>query len=398
MHIYKNDKSLTYGFCLLQVGLFCIVAVHSGFFPLLLARSGCDSVMVGQVATVTGIVSLFSQPLLGIFCDRLRANRIIYLIAGICAPVSYLGILRADNFAGILFWSCLFVGIGLGVQFLSDGWIASLNAQGHKIDFGFSRGAGSFSFAIASVVIGLIVDRLGMESLGGLMILFGGTMALFAMLLPPPAPTERTGQKDFMAVLRQLLRNKRYLVLVFCNFMFSFPFAAFMTYFSIFYTEEGASDSLLGIAFFVLSIVEVPVMLCYSRLERRFGVETMLLVAILGHGLKSLCLGFVHGLPLITAALLLQAFGFALSIPATQSMIASCTDPACSSTAQTLCASFGGGLGRITANLFCTWLVSFTSLRNVFIITSLFAFAAALFFFFTIWIPAHLGSPKKEAD
>ena len=42
MHIYKNDKSLTYGFCLLQVGLFCIVAVHLSLIHIFIAEELSD--------------------------------------------------------------------------------------------------------------------------------------------------------------------------------------------------------------------------------------------------------------------------------------------------------------------------------------------------------------------
>lgn len=87
--------------------------------------------------------------------------------------------------------------------------------------------------------------------------------------------------------MRELVKTRPYVLLVLCSFLGNLPSGAFTTYFSVFFSQEGGSASLLGIALFVLAIVEVPVMLNYRRLERRFGVETLLVVSMLGYGLRT---------------------------------------------------------------------------------------------------------------
>lgn len=389
MNVYKTDRSLTAGFGYLQASYFCIMAVHTGFFSLILSRQGFTASMIGQVSIVTSIVSLVAQPLLGMAGDRWRANRLMYFVAALCAPLSYYGILHAANMATVLVCAAVFVGLALGVQPLVDGWIALLNAGGRRVDFAFARGAGSLSFALASVVIGQAVDRFGIGSVIWLLVLFGCSVSLAALLLPGPsvAAKHKTSASGLAAATKALAKNKEYVILLLCTFLYTFPSSAFMTYFAVFFAEEGGSGSTLGLALFVLAVVEVPVMFCYSALERRFGVEVLLIVAMVGYAVKNICLGVAQGLPAIVASLLLQSVGLAISVPATQSIIAARTNPVYSTTAQALCASLGMGLGRIFASFFCTWLVGFSSLRFMFIVTSLFALAAAALFGLTVWLP-----------
>lgn len=386
MHCPQDDRKLNRYFCLLQASIFCMMAIHSGFFSLMLSQQGVSKMELGRIAAVTGAASLVAQPLLGLISDRWRAERLLYAVGAVLAPLAYYNIQHTTRLGLIAFWAALFVGFSLGAQILSTGWIAALNAAGHKLDFGFSRGVGSLSFALGSVVIGQAINRFGMGCLPVLLAVFGLTLAAAAFLLPRPQRARPAQGADapraagFGEAMRELVKTRPYVLLVLCSFLGNLPSGAFTTYFSVFFSQEGGSASLLGIALFVLAIVEVPVMLNYRRLERRFGVETLLVVSMLGYGLKNLCLALAPSLPFIVACLLLQAAGLALAIPASQSMIAKITDTACCATAQCLWSSLGEGLGMIASSLFCSWLVSFSSIRTVFAVTSLFGFAAAALF------------------
>ena len=385
----RSDRAINLYFCLLQGSIFCMVAIHNAFFALLLADRGFTESMIGQVATVTGAASLVLQPLLGMICDRWRINRLLFILGGIIAPISYWSISQTADFLLCLFWASCFIGLSTGTQALTAGWVASLNNFGYKIDFGFSRGIGSLSFALGSIFFGLVVDWFGLGALPVLLACCGVGVAIAAILLPRPEKQTvvHSQNRDLGRALAQLTKNRAYILLVICSFFSSVPAMAFTTFFPVFFMQEGGSGLLLGIAHFVLAIVEVPVMLWYRKIERRFGAELLLAVAMLGYGLKNLVLSFSVGLPMIIAALTLQAIGLALMIPATQSMVAARTDPACAATAQTLATSVSQGLGGIAAGLFCSWLVSFCSLRIVFAITSLFAIGAAVLFALTVWLP-----------
>lgn len=136
-----------------------------------------------------------AQPLLGLISDRWRAERLLYAAGAVLAPLPTT-ISSAPPGWGSSFRAALFVGFSLGAQILGTGWIAALNAAGHRLDFGFSRGVGSLSFALGSVVIGQAINRFGMGCLPVLLAVFGLTLAAAAFLLPRPQHARPAQEPD----------------------------------------------------------------------------------------------------------------------------------------------------------------------------------------------------------
>ena len=132
---------------------------------------------------------------------------------------------------------------------------------------------------------------------------------------------------------------------------------------------------------FVLAVVEVPVMLFYAALEKKIPVRWLVLLSILGYGVKGICVSLAADPGWAIACLVLQIFGLALSVPACQSFIASCT-PAAQTCAVSVC-----GIGMIAANMLGAWLVTVVDLRAVFYVTSYFSFAGALIFLLGVCLP-----------
>lgn len=381
----KKDSRLNGMFSVLQAGIFCIVAVHTGFFYLMLFQRGYTEEMVGQIATIVSITSLVTPAVIGYLCDRFRLNRVLFLLSALAGPWAYAMMQHVESFAAVAFFAVVFAAFCLGVQSIPSGWTTALNASGYQIDYAYTRSFGSLSFAVVSVLLGFLIQRFTMASLPVMLALFCSMVGICACMipLPPKQESEKVEKSNLWAAFSQLLKNRIYVLLLIGCFLLSIPGGAFFTYFSVYFTQLGGSEAALGFAMFVLAVVEVPVMLLYSRLERKFGVKTLVAVAIFGYGLKNLCLSMASSAFTATLCLTLQVFGLALVIPASQSLIAKYTPVACSATAQSLYFSVEA-LGFIAANILCTWLVSFVSLQGVFAITSVFAFAGTLIFLYGI--------------
>lgn len=372
--------------------MFCVMAVQTGYFSLMLSRQGYSESAIGQVATITGCVSLIMPTILGRLCDRRQLQKTLFILAAVIGPLAYAGIQKTNSFAAVVFWAMMFYGFCLGPQSIPSGWVALLNSQGRNIDFGFTRSFGSLSFAVFSVILGVIVEKYTVSSLPAILLLFGVITAVCACLLPKPekqADQEVKKEKadGFGKTMKALLTNKPYLMLLLVTLLFNIPNGSYNTYFSVFFVQMGGTESALGIALFVLAIVEVPVMFFYSKLEKKFGVTWLLALSALGYGLKNLLLSFAPNLVTVVACLTLQVLGLALSVPACQSFVAACTPVKYSSTAQTFQASIQS-LGFVLANLLCSWLVNFVDLRALLRITSYFGFAGALLFVVSVCLPA----------
>ena len=396
MGLQKSDRNVTTFFCLLQTTYFCIVAVNIGFFFLMLSQRGYSEEMIGVVATCTSIASLVMPPVIGQWCDRWRLNRWMYVIAAVVAPVSYFCIEATDNFGMVAFWAVMFYGLVLAVQSVPAGWIAALNAGGRKINFSLTRAFGSLSFAVMSVVLGLLVEHYGMGILPYTLILFGILVASCALMLPAPQKQadKQKNSVGMIPTIRNLITNRPYMLMLLGVVLFGIPNGAYNTYFAVFFTQLGGSASMLGIANFVLAVVEVPIMILYVKLEKKVGVKPLVALSILGYGLKNLLLSMAPSVPMAIACLPLQMIGLGLSIPACQSLIASCTPSKYSGTAQSLFYSIQG-VGTILANMLCTWLVTRMDLRGIFHLSFYFSLAGALIFLVGVVIP---DARKKSAE
>lgn len=381
----RKNSSLNGMFSVLQAGIFCVVAVHTGFFYLMLYQRGYTEEMVGRIATIVSVTSLITPAVLGYLCDRFRLNRILFLLSAFAGPWAYAMMQHVENFWAVAFFAVVFTAFCLGVQSIPSGWTAALNGSGCQIDYAYTRSFGSLSFALVSVLLGFVIQYFTMASLPFMLALFCTVVGICACMipLPPRQKMDKGEESGLWLTLSNLLTNRVYVFLLVGCFLLSIPGGAFFTYFSVYFAQLGGSEAGLGVAMFVLAVVEVPVMLLYSRLESKFGVKTLVAVAIFGYGLKNLCLSMASTALTATACLTLQVFGLALVIPASQRLIAKYTPIECSATAQSFYFSVEA-LGFIAANILCTWLVSFVSLRGVFAITSVFAFVGTLIFLYGI--------------
>lgn len=385
----KSDQRLNLYFALLFSAFYCIIAVQTGYFSLALSRQGLSDGTIGKVAVVTSAASLLAPPVWGWLCDKRHINKAIFILAAAVAPVSFYQLQHAGSFAGAAWWGGIFYAFCVSLQSVPAGWIAALNAaKGRQISYSSTRAFGSLSFALISVVLGVAVSRFGIACLPVFLVIFGILLAAATLRLPPQPKLEERGKRkaEFLSAVKELLSNKPYMILLVCGILYGVPSGVFFTYFPVYFAQLGGTDSQLGIAMFVLAVVEVPVMFLYAGLEKRIPVSWLLLVSIMGYGVKGVCVSLAPSPEWAIACLVLQMFGLALSVPASQSFIASCTSAVYASTAQTIAVSVGG-IGMIAANLFGAWLVTIVDLKSVFYITSYFSFAGALLFLLGVCLP-----------
>ena len=394
----RKDRRANGYFCLLQASMFCNMAVYSGFFSIILGRLGFDSSMIAQSATVISVCSMLLTPVMGRLCDGLRITRSLFLAAAVLSPVSLYFILHSTSFLGTLFWSAVFVSFCLRSQIMNAGWIAALNSTGYRLSFAFSRGIGSLSFALGSILIGVVMDRVGLEFLPVLVVGFSVVMAFSVLMLPPqPDIPALSGGAGTLDSLKVLCRNKGYLILILCSFLYAIPNHAFATFFAVYFEEQGGTSSMLGIAMFSMAVSEVPVMLSYGKLEARFGADRLMVVSLLAYGLKSLLVTFFHSPVIICMCLPLQAFALGLGIPTCQRLVAKLIEPAYSSTAQTTWSAASEGLGGICSSLLCTYLVTVMDMKGLLRFTALFSLTGAVIYVIYLYIRKRTEAQPEEA-
>lgn len=189
-------------------------------------------------------------------------------------------------------------------------------SKGVDLDYGLARGTGSLFFAIMTIIVGNLVASHGIIS-----ILSSGMIACFLFLIPVLLlPYNHT--KDHTASAEEN-DEKRH------NFLkkypqFSISLIAFVLIMAIHNNTNtfllqiiehvGATNKELGRALFIAAVFELPVMLYFSRLLKKFKTKSMLMVSALAFALKTIIYLASKGIVGIYISQSLQLLSFALFI------------------------------------------------------------------------------------
>ena len=191
--------------------------------------------------------------------------------------------------------------------------------RGGAIDYGVARAAGSVSNAAASFVVGLAVAAFGEGAImwAGI-VLFAALAGSFALMptpkdVPPTvAPTREEAHEGESTggYLAFCIEHPAFLLLV-AGFSLGLLMPQIVVVYGLLVFENvGAGAVEMGTANAIASIVELPTMLLYSRLERRISAERLMLVAAAGCVLKAGIIAFATNVPLLYV-------GYALTIMST---------------------------------------------------------------------------------
>lgn len=375
----NQDRALTRRFALLQAGFFGAYAGTS-FFSYILLKQDVPNAYIGLLGALTSCSCTLIQPVWGIVCDRFRCHRLFYFLTAAAMPLLYLCITRTASLPVLALCAALSGMLVNCMQNMGNGWISSLNAEGHAIDYGTSRSCGSFAFAIMAVVLGWAVNRWGYAGLIGGMALCGAVCVLVSLTLPRSTGrgvrTEAAGEeaptlKEGLAIL---LRQRPYLVMLGCAFLAMMGLAGVSSYFSAYLGTLGADAFVVGLGNFAYAIAEVPFMFLSQRLLRRFPFEKLFAVCLFAHGAQCLLVGVSPNYVCAILAMLLQGLSFGTLVPCLQDYTARHIDDRYASTAQLFTSAVALSASMIFGGLFSSALSRTLSLPATFMAASLCSF------------------------
>jgi PPP family 3-phenylpropionic acid transporter len=259
--------------------------------------------------------------------------------------------------------------------------------------FGQARVFGSIGFIGVSVITGWLVASRGAQSLFlifvPMMVLTGiAAMTLFGR----PVTRERVGSIGPMGAIRLL--NDRSLALYFIGACVTWTAASGgLTYFSLRLVEQGADAGLIGIGWAVNAIVEVPMMLLFRRLTRRFGVRALMVGGAVAFGLRSAGWALAGSAVASVLVTLTGGVGVALFLVGTTAWVADRTPPALRATAQALFVGTTYAVGAIVGALAAGFIASIAGLSVMFAFSAATGFTGGTIVWLAVGRPVPWGSP-----
>jgi MFS family permease len=281
---------------------FLINVAWGSIFPLLnvyIYDRGISLVLIGTLSTAGSVVFSLAGVAIGRLSDRLGNRRglaIIMLVAGAASLLAYLWAQQYLHFMVLSIISMAMIG---GYTVLIDAVVTSVLPENRRGgNFGWYRISGSFGFALAGSMLGVVSGRLGIEAIFIIAAVAHVAAAIAAIFMrePPPADgANLTSATIHPPGLWSILLTTGLLWLMIADVIAVFGSQLAYPFLNIYLADHfGATAGDLGWLSTIGVLAEIPAMLWLGRLSDRSGRGIIL---ALGFGSVALSWLFVFLAP-----------------------------------------------------------------------------------------------------
>lgn len=370
----KQKQSVTLAFGAVQATFWMSLCVAISFAEPYLTANGFSYTEFGLVMAVGNVVGSLSGPMLASLAEKrglataaliwpLFALRVLCLVAlGFCAG-------RSLVCAGVY---ALYLAGMIAVNSLNMKYCVDAAQQARPLDYSKARAAGSLAYVLLAALLGELIERLQPSVLlwaaGVVLLLQAASTFWIASRLRGSAAADRpNAAQTKSASLPAFLRSEpRFALFLLGAVLLYFSHNSITNYMLKIVRNVGGSESTMGYINAVMAMVEIPVMLLFGLLLRRWRVSLLLQLSVAAFLLKALAFAFAPSIPLLFASLLLQAPSFALFTCAVVPYVNKVIAPQNAAKAQSLAFSIttlgAVGASLLSGRLFDLWEVQPTLL------------------------------------
>lgn len=320
----NKDKILNIEHILLHA-INCIIgAVVYSYASNFLLFKGYSNTSIGIIISVSGLISILLQPIVANIADRAKKLDVVQIMLIMMAICLFLCLplyrIQTDSFALTL--------IFISIYCITDATQPLLNTVGFKMeefgvksDYGFARAFGSISFAIYCAIIGNIINLYSENSIAISGIIFYLLMCILLFFMNKSFASCRKvaniKKQESLISLREFIANNKkmlYLCISIALFMFGSNIDSY--YLIQIITPLGGNTVHQGYLGLMWAMLEVPGMMLFSKLQKRFKIENLLIFSAIVYAIKSIGVYFSSNMLMIYLSLSLQWGSFALFQPA----------------------------------------------------------------------------------
>ena len=369
---------------------FCYYMALGSFLPYLnlyFERNGLSGIQIGTLSALGVLISSPAAILWSGIADRLKAHRLMLVISVLATPICVWLLGRTTSFS--LFVPIIVV-YGLSVAPiipLLDG--AALEAaRAHRRSYGEVRVGGTVGWIISVALVGVLIQAYDIHWLFYSYVACMALMLLFSMF---QAERTQSLQAPWSTNLRVLLSDPSVMVFFISCFIVMVGNGAVQNFFSLYLDGIGAGEGLIGAAWAVASVSEIPVMIFAGRLMQRIGTVGLLKVAFLTYAVRWLLFSFIQEPAWALAAQLLHGLSFAAFLTAGVTYLSERTPEGLTTTAQSIFNVVCYGIAALVGSLAGGYLYDHSGMTVFFRVFSLTTIAGLGVF----WLSSR--RPRRQA-
>ena len=314
-------RSLTFRYMCHQMAYWAAAAGVMSFASAFLLAKGFPASQVGVLLAVGNLLSCALQPVLADRADRAEGNILTGMVVGLTG-------LSMACFASLLFlplpqW--LFGLLYLLGIFTFDSMMPLMNAicvccnnSGNRVNYGFCRGIGSLAFSVAALAIGEAIASWGEDWMLWIVLALLAANIIITLGYPTLEKgtehvREEVGECCSIGVFFR--RYKWYCVSLLGVMLLAMFHAMTENYLIEVVRPLGGDSGSVGIALFIATLIEMPVLLGFDQVRRRISDHWLLKFSGLAFLLKAVLFYMASSVTAIYAIQLLQAVSYSFLSP-----------------------------------------------------------------------------------
>ncbi len=359
-----------------------------GYLSVFLLHRGFTNSQIGLVSSCALLLPIVVQPALASLSDRNHhfTGRRLTMALTLLSMACSIGVWIAQS---TILCAALLVVIGVSLTAITPYFNAmsmEFTLRGLDVNFGASRSCGSVSYALTSLVMGAALERFAPTLVLPIFLAAFAALFLALVLFRYPLPALQAGEDlNPPVILSNAALLRRYprftLVLVAC-FLLVGSQNAITTYMIHIAGKVGGGADITGIAYFLSGIMELPSMLLFGKLRRKFSLRPLMLLCSIFFVVRSTAFLLAGSTYAVFLACSLQFFAYAVLAISTVYYVTEEIDLANQVKGQALIYTASSGIGAAFGSLCGGRLLDLGGVNTMltFCICSAAAGAAVMFF------------------
>ena len=326
-------KTLNIQYSCIHGGYWMYYGVVSSFASVFLLAKGFSNWNIGVTLAVANVLAVILQPVIADIADRAKKLSVIG-ISEILTVLMMAGtaclFVSSGSMAALAVLFILLIAWHTVLQPLFNSLTFMLEETGVHINFGIARSMGSLAYSALLAVLGTIVEKCGVMSLpvtGEITL----AMLLISLILTKRSydkgkklakgtasamPKEKDDAEEDIDLVQFIKRNKVFFLVNVGVIGLYFSNSVLNNYMMQIVDVVGGTSEDMGRILSVMAFCEIPTMVCFDWLRKRFSCQLMMKVASAGFAVKIALCWLANSVTMIFLAQFVQLVSFALFLPA----------------------------------------------------------------------------------
>ena len=288
--------------------MFTAVGAHAPYLVVYYRQLGLDIAAIGATVSIAALVGFSAAPAWGWLSDRFDGSPRVFLLATVTAATGSI-LLSAALFDVPVVVGAALLAVGMaGMAPILDAR-ALERAGAERHGFGPLRAWGSAGYIASSFLTGVGILAFGMGALFAVLTTAIVVTGVVGVTLVPHDTSESPPPRG---AIRALFGRRGLGGFLGAAFVTWIALAAIMAFYPLRLTELGAPAPVVGLASALGAAVEVPLMLRFPALLKRFGAERLVVAGAAMFALRALVAGLTGDPAVLVAASAIGGVGYAL--------------------------------------------------------------------------------------